>query len=134
MNCFKITIKMTHEGNVENLYLTKDIVFSEYEAKISECKTRLEWDTLPTIIERYGIADFQLDKSLFGNHFILRIDTFYSKHTFSERKYRDLRDANIELTITRTPYNPSIKEVIENTDGLSAIQYLVERGLNVTNS
>ena len=42
-------------------------------------------------------------------------------------------DLNIEIKTTWKEYNPSIKEVIKFQDGNKAIQYLVERGLNISN-
>lgn len=100
-----------------------------YKDEISEIipdtpSIKADWDNILNIYEKIGLyLPYGLRKTRKGL-------TFYYHDYFSIKQWKE--ELNIEIKTTWIEYKPTINELLNFYDGDKSIQYLVERGLNVS--
>lgn len=85
----------------------------------------ITWKNLDEVNNKYGLS---VAFNVWNYHKGRIIEFFSLRPAIKEWKTTDF---NLELRISYTPYNASIKDIMEYWEGDKAIQYLVERGLKV---
>lgn len=99
-----------------------------YKDEISEIipdtpSIKADWDNILNIYEKIGLYLYGLRKTRKGLK-------FYYHDYFSIKQWKE--ELNIEIKTTWIEYKPTINELLNFYDGDKSIQYLVERGLNVS--
>ena len=97
-----------------------------YKDEISEItpSIKADWDNILNIYEKIGLyLPYGLRKTRKGLK-------FYYHDYFSIKQWKE--ELNIEIKTTWIEYKPTINELLNFYDGDKSIQYLVERGLNVS--
>ena len=97
-------------------------IFSQFpESKI----IKLNWDNVLDFIKEQNGLPFEIRKTRKG------LKLYFCGCPEIVKQWK--KDLNMAIKITYEEYTPSIKEIINYYDGDKAIQYLVERGLNISN-
>lgn len=99
-----------------------------YKDEISEIipdtpSIKADWDNILNIYEKIGLYLYGLRKTRKG------LKLYYHDY-FSIKQWKE--ELNIEIKTTWIEYKPTINELLNFYDGDKSIQYLVERGLNVS--
>lgn len=88
---------------------------------------KINWDNIEEEINKLGIwLPFGLTKTRRGLKLFFWDDLFFA----NIKQWKE--DLNIEIKTTWKEYKPTIKEIIDFRDSDKAIQYLVERGLDMS--
>lgn len=102
-----------------------------YKDEISEIipdtpSIKADWDNILNIYEKLGLClPFGITKRRKGLKLFFWNDLFTNVKQWKE-------DLDIEIKTSWREYKPTIKEIMDFKDSDKSIQYLVERGLNVS--